>query len=428
MQQEPEDAVSPGYSNYVLGVLFVVYVFNFIDRQILTILLDPIKADLGVSDTAMGFLTGFAFALFYTFAGIPIARWADKGVRRSIIAIGLTVWSAMTALSGLAQSFLQLAIARVGVGIGEAAGSPPAHSLISDYFPPEKRGRALGIYSMGIYFGAGFGLLAGGWIQEYFSWRVAFLVVGLPGILLALVLRFTVREPPRGHTEKAAIIDSEDSVGDVVRFLLARRSFVMLAGGAAMLAFAGYGFGTWVPAFLGRVHGMGSAHIGTALGIISGFGGAAGAFLGGALADRLGGKDPRWYTWVPAFAAFAGIPFLIPFLLVDDRNLALALYVPAVVTGAMYLGPTFALTQALVKLRMRALAAAVLLFIINIIGLGAGPQFVGILNDLLTGRYGDHAVRYSLLIVGLTSAIGGVLYLLGARHVADDLAQLERRG
>ena len=197
-QSEPaadsQSRESQRYARYVLFVLFVVYIFNFIDRQILSILIDPIKEDLGVSDTAMGFLTGLAFAVFYTVAGIPIARLADRGVRRTIIAVGLAVWSLMTALSGAAQSFVQLALARVGVGVGEAACSPPAHSLISDYFPPEKRATAISFYNSGISIGVMFGYLAGGWIVQFFNWRVAFLVVGLPGILMAVVIRLTIRE------------------------------------------------------------------------------------------------------------------------------------------------------------------------------------------------------------------------------------------
>jgi len=418
------EPAAPGYANYVLGVLFVVYVFNFIDRQILTILLEPIKEDLGVSDTAMGFLVGFAFALFYTFAGIPIARWADVGVRRSIIALGLAVWSGMTMLSGLAQSFTQLALARVGVGIGEAAGSPPAHSLISDYFPPERRARALGIYAMGIYIGAAFGLLAGGWIKEFFGWRAAFIVVGIPGLVLSLLVRFTVREPPRGLSDGSTVATQADSLGDVARFMASRRSFVLLALGASLLAFSGYGFGAWVPTFLVRVHGMGYAEIGTVIGLMTGIGGAAGAFIGGSLADRFAARDARIYLLVPALSAIAALPFQLPFLLIDERAFALALYFPGVLFSAMYLGPTFALTQALVKPRMRALASAILLFIINIIGLGAGPQAVGILNDVLSDRFGVEAIRYSLLLVGLTNLAAAALYLAAARGVRQDLASL----
>ena len=201
----PPPQLTPGvggpYAYYVLAVLFVVYIFNFIDRQILAILLEPIKQDLQVSDTALGFLTGFAFAVFYTFAGLPLARLADRGVRRSLIAISLATWSLMTAVSGLARNFTDLALARIGVGIGEAGASPPAHSLLSDYFPPEKRATVIAIYASGIYVGVGLGFWLGGWINDAYGWRVAFCVVGLPGLLMALLVRFTVHEPLRGMSE-----------------------------------------------------------------------------------------------------------------------------------------------------------------------------------------------------------------------------------
>ena len=196
------DEFSPAYANYVLGVLFVVYVFNFIDRQAMSVFIGPIKAEFGASDTAMGLLVGFAFALLYTIAGIPIARWADSGNRRSIIAIGLTLWSAMTVASGMARSFAQLALARVFVGIGEAAGTPPAHSLLADYFPLSRRATALAIYSAGAFVGSGLAYLGGGYLREYFDWRMAFIVLGAPGLLVALLVRFTVREPPRGYSEQ----------------------------------------------------------------------------------------------------------------------------------------------------------------------------------------------------------------------------------
>jgi MFS family permease len=217
--QVSDSEISPGYSYYVLGVLFTVYVFNFIDRQVLAILLQPIKHDLQASDTEMGLLVGFAFVVFYTFAGIPIARWADRTSRRTVIALGLAVWSAMTAASGLARSFAQLALARVGVGIGEAAGSPPAHSLLSDYFPPERRATALSIYATGVYVGAMIAFMAGGYIREHFGWRLVFLLVGLPGIPLALLVRMTVRELPRGFSEGVPANSEMVGIGDVIRFL-----------------------------------------------------------------------------------------------------------------------------------------------------------------------------------------------------------------
>jgi predicted MFS family arabinose efflux permease len=420
--ESPPPAATPAYANYVLGVLFVVYVFNFIDRQILSILVDPIKADLGVSDTAMGFLTGLAFALFYTIAGIPIARWADRGPRRTIIAAGLFAWSAMTAASGLARNYTQLALARVGVGVGEAAGSPPAHSLLSDYFPPERRATALSIYSSGIYVGVMFGYLAGGWLSELFSWRVAFFVVGLPGLVLAALVRLTVREPVRGGADRGPTADAaRDDIGVVVRFLLARRTFVLAALGCGLAAFAGYGFGAWVPAFLGRVRGMGAGEIGTWIGLANGIGGAGGSILGGYLADRLAVRDLRWYLWVPAIGTALAVPLAIPFLFLDHEVLALSFYFPFTFFGSFFLGPVLAVNYRLVKLRMRALTSAILFFILNLIGLGGGPQAVGILNDVLADRHGTEAVRYSLLIVNLAALLAVLLFVLAGRTLHEDL-------
>ena len=215
---QPPPEVGGPYAYYVLGVLFVVYIFNFIDRQILAILLQPIKEDLKISDTALGFLTGFACALFYTFAGLPLARVADRWVRRSLIAISLATWSIMTAVSGLARGFTDLALARIGVGIGEAGATPPAHSLIADYFPPEKRATAFAIYASGIYVGVGIGFLVGGWINDHYGWRTAFFVVGLPGVLMALIVRLTVREPPRGLSEGHALTGRQYTIKEVWQF------------------------------------------------------------------------------------------------------------------------------------------------------------------------------------------------------------------
>jgi len=422
----PDSAADRRYANYVLAILFLVYVFNFIDRTILSILVEDVKRDLGVSDTAMGFLTGIAFALFYTIAGIPIARWADVGVRRSIIALGLLVWSLMTAASGLAQNFGQLVAARVGVGVGEAAGSPPAHSLIADYFPPERRATVLSLYSTGIYVGVLFGYLAGGWINEFFGWRQAFFVVGLPGIALALLVRFSIREPPRGHSERIVEVEAPEPWQAVFRFLWSLPSFRHLAFGAGMAAFSGYGFAQWAPTFLRRVHDMSSGEVGTWLGLIIGFGGVLGAPLGGFLADRWGRGDVRWYAWVPGISAVLSIPFALGFLLIDSASTALLVYLPAVIWSAMYLGPTLAMIQAMVKLRMRAMASAVLFLILNLVGLGLGPQAVGALSDLLKSSYGDEAVRYALLIVTFSGLWAGVHYALAARTLADDLRAKNR--
>jgi len=420
------EAFSPAYRNYVLGVLFVVYVFNFIDRQILAILLQPISEELQVSDTQLGFLAGIAFAIFYTFAGIPIARYADSAVRRSVIAAGLAVWSAMTAASGLARSFAHLALARVGVGIGEAACSPPAHSLIADYFPVERRATALAIYATGIHVGTFLGFMAGGWLREFFDWRVAFFAVGLPGLALAVLMRLTVREPRRGHSEGVFEDEALPPTKEVLRFLWRLRSFRHLSVAAAFSSFAGYGFSTWLPVFLERVHGMPSGEIGTWLGSIIGVFGAAGAFLGGALVDRLGVRDRRWNLWIPSLATVLGIPFLLFLMLWPEPRVGLLLAAPAVAAGAMWLGPVFSMTQTLVRLRMRAVASAILLFVINIIGLGLGPQTVGLLNDTVFAASGDEAVRWSLLcVLVVMNAWAAVHFLLAARTLREDLLAKE---
>ena len=413
---------SRGYAHYVLGVLFVVYVFNFIDRQVLAILLDPIKEELAVSDTWMGVLSGPAFALFYTFAGIPIARWADRSSRRSIIALGLTLWSVMTAACGLARSFLELALARVAVGVGEAAGSPPAHSLISDYFPPERRATALSIYATGVYVGAMIAFLLGGWVLSAFDWRTVFVVVGLPGLLLALLVRLTVREPPRGHSERGPADAGNVPLGEVLRFLASRRSFVFIVLAASCAALSGYGVLAWGPAFLGRVHGMSGLEIGTSLGLIIGLGGSGGAFLGGRLADVLGRRYPRWYMFLSALVCATGVPFAVGFVLLDDTRLALTCFAPFYVLTAMYVGPMLSMTQGLVKLRMRATASAILLFILNVVGLGAGPFLVGLLNDQLADRFGPEAIRYSLLVVAVIGGLAGPLFFEASRTLREDLA------
>jgi predicted MFS family arabinose efflux permease len=416
------EAPTRAYANWVLALLFAVYVFNFVDRQILNILVEPIKQELGVSDRAMGLLTGFTFAVFYTFAGIPIARLADRGPRRSVIAAGAVLWSAMTAASGLARGFAQLALARIGVGVGEAACSPPAHSLLSDYFPPERRTTALAVYASGIHFGTAFGYLAGGWLNQVFDWRTAFFAVGLPGVVVAALLRLTVREPPRGLSEGGAHGEPLPGVREVFDFLWGLRSFRHLSLGAAFAAFAGYGMASWTPAFLIRVHHMGTGEIGTWLGLIAGLAGASGAWLGGWLTDALRVRDARFGLWIPAISVLAGLPFVAGLLFWPDPHVALLLSIPSTLAGAMWLGPVFALTQTLVRIRMRAVASAILLFVINLIGLGLGPYTVGALNDLLHPRFGAEAVRYSLAgVVLVTSVWAAAHFVRGARTVRVDL-------
>ena len=411
------------YARYALGLLVVVYTFNFIDRSILSILLESIKEEFQLSDTQLGLLSGPAFAIFYTFVGLPIARWSDRGKRSSIIALAVAVWSGMTALTGFAQSFTHLLLARIGVGVGEAGCTPPAHSLLSDYFPPSRRATVLAIYSLGIPIGAGIGFLAGGWLDEFFSWRTAFIVVGLPGVLLSLIVKLTLEEPERGRYDEPALARMpQQSVLQVLKFMNGLKSFRHLAIAAALHAFYGYGAAAFIAAFFRRSHQMDPGELGTWFGIIAFTAGSAGTFLGGFLADRLASRDQRWYMWLPATATAIYIPFAFLLYLASDPYVGLILSVPGSILGGMYLGPTFAMTQSLVPAKMRATAAAILIFVINIIGLGLGPQGVGILSDLLAPIFGHESLRYALLITIVSFASWSVLhYTLAARTLRADL-------
>ncbi|MCP5066525.1 MAG: MFS transporter [bacterium] len=420
--------VSSRYSNYVLGLLFVVYVFNFIDRQVLSILLPSIKADLDVSDTYMGFLTGPAFVLFYTFAGIPIARFADRTSRRSVIALGLVVWTAMTAASGLVRSFWQLAAARVGVGIGEAAGSPPAHSLLSDYFPPERRATALSIYGAGVYLGVAVAYLAGGYIGHHFGWRTVYLVIGMAGFPLAALVRFSIRELPRGYSDAAAVPERDETVSlwQVLSVLRRNRSFVLVVLATSVMSLSGYGVLTWGATFLMRVHGMGMVEVGVWLGLAIGITGGLGAYLGGRWADALGRRDRRWYVWLPACELAIAVPFVAGFVLLESRIAALLCFIPFHLLASMYLGPMLSTIQNLVVPHMRATASAVNLFVVNLVGLGIGPLLMGFLNDLLAADYGETSIRWSMLFVGIVGGGSSILFYLAGRSLRDDLDAAQR--
>lgn len=417
---------SANYTKYVLGVLVVVYVFNFIDRQILAILAPAIKGELGLSDTEIGALSGVAFGIFYATLGIPIARLADRHSRVSIISICLVIWSLMTALSGLAANFWQLLVARIGVGIGEAGGSPPSHSLLADYFAPDKRATALGVYALGIPVGILFGNLAGGWINEFFGWRSAFFVVGVPGLILALVLKFTVKEPPRGYSEGRTPTQQNVPFIDVVKTMWGFRSFRHMSLGAATQAFVGYGSIAWMPSFLMRTHDMSSGEVGTALGLIIGIFGGLGTFLGGYLGDRLGKQGIHWYMLVPAIGFLITVPFGFAVFAVDSLLLALIFYtVPAFLVN-MYTGPTFGMTQSLAPLAMRAAASALLLFIINIIGLVLGPTTVGIISDVLQSSWqmtDVESLRYALIACNFVYLVSFVNYWFASKHLEGDLVR-----
>ena len=388
----------------------------------MAILQESIKADLSLSDSQLGLLTGFAFAVFYVTAGIPIARWADRSNRRNIVALSLAVWSGMTAVSGMAQNYLQLLLARIGVGVGEAGGSPPSHSMISDIFPVHQRASALGFYSTGVNVGILFGFLLGGWLNEYFGWRIAFLVVGAPGILLALLVRFTVAEPIRGLSENKQVSDRPIPVTEVLALLWSRRSFRHLAVASGLTAFVAYSIISWGASYFIRSHGMSTGELGTWLALIMGLGGAIGAFGGGVIADRLGNRDKRWYVWVPAIAGLLATPFIVATYSVGSAYLALLCSVVPGVMGNVFLGSTVATVHGLVGVRMRAMSSAVFFFMLNIIGLGLGPFSVGMLSDYLALDYGQESLRYAMLMILPGVSVWAVAhFIFASQNLREDL-------
>jgi len=418
----PDQPIVPERAaRFALFMLTIAYVFNFIDRQILVILQQPIKEELLLSDAQLGLLSGFTFALIYITAGIPIAYWADRGNRRNIIVLAVTVWSGMTALSGLARTFPQLLLARFGVGLGEAGLSPAAHSMISDFYPPEKRATALSIYSTGVHIGVLLGFLAGGFIAQQFGWRAAFMVVGVPGIVFAAVMYFSVREPERGRWETSAEARYAPSLKETIKLLSAYRSFWYLAAGCGLTAFAGYGNGNFAPPFLMRSHGLELGEVGVLLAIFGGGGGIIGVLLGGRLADRLGANDTRWYLWTPAIAGTIALPLTFPYLLLDNTAVAIGLLFVVTILINTYLGPCIAMSHALVPPAMRSFTSAILFFVLNFIGLGMGPLTAGLLSDYFSKSYGDDGLRYAMIVVGLISTLGVLMFFMAARNIRADL-------
>lgn len=410
----------PRYRTYVLVVLTLVYAVNFIDRQLLTILQESIKLELGLSDTQLGLLTGLAFAIFYVLAGVPIARLAERSNRKNIIAASIGIWSLMTALSGFVANYAQLVLARIGVGIGEAGCSPPAHSMISDMYPPEKRASALSFYSTGINIGIMFGILFGGIINEYFGWRIAFMVVGLPGLLVALIVWLTVAEPIRGWSEKHVVEEEPASFSRVLHFILERRFLLHVSIAAGLSGLVGYSLTNWIPPFFIRSFAMGTAELSWWLAAGIGLLGGLGTFGWGYMCDRWGKKDKRWYLWLPALSILlAIIPVLIVFNATDKHTALIAnLFIGFFTTG--YLGATLAVFHGTVEPRMRATASALFFLVLNIIGLGCGPTIVGAVSDYLRPEYGNESLRYAVLyVVPFACVWAAAHFMLAARGMHD---------
>jgi MFS family permease len=416
----------------VLGVLFAVTLFNVADRNIVHTLLQPIKEEFGASDTAMGLLVGLNFAVVHILASVVIARFADRGVRRTIIAGGLFVWSGLTALSGLATSYLQLALARIGVSTAEGTGSSPSHSMLCDYFPLERRTTVLTIFGMGGIAGMALGSGVIGPIAQVWGWRNAFFVLGIPGALLSLLVWLTVREPVRGALDGVDPRAASHTTWDVLSYLLGQRSFALILGAASLHAVASMGAGPFHVAYLMRSHGMSIGLAGFAYMWVGPFAHALGGFAFGLLTDRMGQRDARWYMWLPALSAILALPFSVAFVLWPAGGtfdvlgyalpVALGVILPASLVGSAWNGPTLAMSQTLARPHMRALASALTTGTYNLIGMGLGPLVVGLVSDRLEPTFGVESLRYGLLIVVLTHIGGAALNLWAARHLRADLA------
>lgn len=406
-----------------LWILLIVYIFNFLDRQIVNILAEPIARDLGLADWQIGVMTGIAFAAFYTFLGVPIARFADRPTtnRVSLISISLVIWSGMTALSGMAQNFIQLLLARIGVGVGEAGCTPAAHSLIADLAPPEKRASAISFYSLGIPIGGLLGMVIGGLVADAYGWRVAFFVAGIPGILMALVVWLVLRDPRMANLAQGHSAAPVPSIWQAFREVVSSRAFVylMIAGTAA--AFLGYGKATWTTIFFQRTHNMTPGEVGFWFGIGGGIAGVLGTWAGGWFADRYGKTNRRHVLTAPAIGMTVAIPLAIAAYWQQNWWVALVLIMLPTVLNGLYLGPTYSCAQGLVPVRARAMAAAVLLFVQNLIGLGLGPLFFGILSDVIKPMAGPDSVRYVLYGAALMGLIPSFFFWRASLRLNDEL-------
>ena len=431
----------PFSTHWTLLLLLFVYTMSFTDRQIIGILMQPIKTEFGVSDTAMGLLSGLAFALFYSALGVPMARYADRANRRNFVAYCCGAWSAMTALCGMAVGFWTLALARVGVAVGEAGGTPPSLSMVADHYPPGKRGRAMSVYMLGPQLGIIFGLALGGWIAHQYGWRQAFLWMAIPGIAAALLLRFTGVEPRRGAWEASAAGPGAGSApaapvrepfGAVARDLWQSKAFVRVTLAGLMLGFAGYGIGVWTPSFLVRSHGLSLKDAGAAMGLLGGLAAVVGTLIAGWLSDRLARRDARWRLGVPVLGCVIALPAGLAFyawpagaswsLAGWQVPHALLAYLVFGITTVWWMAPVYAALSDIVPPQRRTTAMAIFNLGLTMIGGGLGPLLIGVVSDLLVPAFGQEALRWALAVAMATYVVGIAAFVAAMRPYAQQVA------
>lgn len=428
-EADEKPAWSIGGRNYVLVLLTAVAAINFLDRQILGVLLEPIREEFGLADWVLGLLTGFAFAVFYASLGIPIAALADRFSRRNIIVICTGIFSVMTAVCGGAQNFWHLFLARIGVGVGEAGTMPASQSLISNLFPVHSRATAMGLLATGGNIGLMLGLLIGGWVNEWWGWRWAFVAAAAPGLLLALTIWLTVKEPkrppspdtgPKPHVVRETLAS--------IAYMARVPSLRWFTAGGALYGLTGYGLYTFMPSYFIRYHDLTTGEAGTAISIMTGVLGAIGTFVGGYVCAKLAARrGMHWNGWLPAIAITLSAPFMIAMLLSDNTWLVMGLFIVPGFLSSVYAGPTWAIIQELVSPGRRAMAASVYMLIYNLIALGLGPVFTGTVSSLLEPTVGAQSLRYAMVAVVVISLVGAYAYMRAGRTVTRDLERLRDR-
>jgi len=403
-----EITITKRQRSYTLFLLVIVFTSSHVDRQVVAILQEPIKAYFQISDTQLGLLTGVMFAVFYATLGMPMAMWADRRSRRNLITFSITMWSGMTALCGAAMQFWQLLLARIGVGVGEAGSNPPSHSIISDLYKPAERGTAMAIFALGVNFGIMLGYLIGGWVAEFLSWRWAFVAAGVPGLFIAVLVRYTMTEPPRGYADGIVEQPTAPPFGAVVRFMSEHAIIRHILAGCALTSFAGYAAIAWIPVYLQRVHDYSTGTSGSVLALAIGVFGGVGTFLGGFMADRLARRNEGWRAWVVCLAAAIYVPTGYLSFTAQDPFWAAAWFFGPAALGGVYIGTNFAILQSYLRVEMRAVGAAINLFILNIIGMGLGPLTVGIISDATFASDGVDSIRNGLLAMLIIITWGGL--------------------
>jgi MFS family permease len=417
-----QDMFSEGYRRYVLCTLTLVFTVNFLDRGLIGLLLQSIKGELHLSDTQLGFLTGIAFGLFYAILGLPIARWADRGNRVTIISLSIGLWGLTVMSCLLVSNFIQLVLARVAAGVGEAGCKPPTYSLVGDYFPqPAERSRAMAVYWLASPLSTLVSYVVGGWLNEIYGWRLTFLIIGIPGLALALLCKLTIVEPRSRERSPRETSPSMPPMTGVIRTLWLKPSSRHLGLALILLYTIGLGMGPWYAAFMMRSHGMGTAELGVWLGVIFGIAGTAGTLLGGFITARWFNGNERGQMRLSAMMIAMLVPCYVAFLLAPRAGQALAALVPLVIVNTFFFGPTFALLQRLVAANIRATVLAIIMLLANLIGMGIGPQAVGVLSDLLAPVAGSDSLRYAMLAMSFIALWSAAHFWRVGRTVQADL-------